>query len=81
MIRYLRSFSVAAETASFSAAGSRLGLTQSAVSTQIRRLEQELGCLLFDRAGKSVTLSDTGRKLLPDAIRILETFEAMKGRG
>ena len=39
MIRYFRTFLVAAETASFSAAAVRLSLTQSAVSTQIRRLE------------------------------------------
>ena len=61
MIRNLRTFVVAAETESFSAAGNRLGLTQSAVSTQIRRLEEELGYTLFDRTGKSVTLSSEGR--------------------
>ena len=44
MIRYFRTFLVAAETSSFSAAGTRLALTQSAVSTQIRRLEEDLGC-------------------------------------
>lgn len=62
MIRYFRTFLVAAETASFSAAAVRLSLTQSAVSTQIRRLEEDLGCALFDRTGKSVTLSEQGRK-------------------
>ncbi|MDB5838641.1 MAG: LysR family transcriptional regulator [Herminiimonas sp.] len=81
MIRYFRTFLIAAETLSFSAAGSRLGLTQSAVSTQIRRLEQELGCLLFERTGKSVTLSVAGSKLLPDATHLLELFETMKEQG
>lgn len=81
MIRYFRTFLVAAETASFSAAGARLGLTQSAVSTQIRRLEEELDCILFERTGKSVALSDEGRRLLPDAARIVELFEGMKGAG
>jgi DNA-binding transcriptional LysR family regulator len=81
MIRNLRTFLVAAETASFSAAGARLGLTQSAVSTQIRRLEEEFDCLLFDRTGKSVSLSDEGRKLLPDARRIVELYQGMKQQG
>ena len=43
MIRYLRTFATAAQTASFSATGDRLGLTQSAVSTQVKRLEDDLG--------------------------------------
>jgi DNA-binding transcriptional LysR family regulator len=78
MIRNLRTFVVAAETESFSAAGNRLGLTQSAVSTQIRRLEDELGYTLFDRTGKSVTLSSEGRDALEQAARILESFEGLK---
>jgi len=79
LIRYFRTFLVAAETASFSAAGARLGLTQSAVSTQIRRLEEDLGCTLFERSGKSVALSEEGRQLLPDATRFVALYESMKG--
>lgn len=79
MIRYFRTFLLAAETGSFSAAGARLGLTQSAVSTQIRRLEEDLGCALFDRSGKSVALSDEGRRMLADATRIVSIYESMKG--
>ncbi|KAB0601394.1 MAG: LysR family transcriptional regulator [Cupriavidus sp.] len=79
MIRYFKTFLIAAETSSFSAAGARLGLTQSAVSTQIRRLEDDLGCTLFERSGKSVTLSEEGRQMLADATRIVSIYEAMKG--
>ena len=79
MLRYFKTFLVAAETGSFSAAGARLGLTQSAVSTQIRRLEEDLGCTLFDRSGKSVSLSDEGRQMLDDAARIVGLYESMKG--
>ncbi|MCA3190777.1 MULTISPECIES: LysR family transcriptional regulator [unclassified Cupriavidus] len=79
MLRYFKTFLVAAETGSFSAAGARLGLTQSAVSTQIRRLEEDLGCTLFDRSGKSVALSDEGRQMLDDATRIVGLYESMKG--
>jgi len=81
MIRNLRTFLAAAELSSFSAAGARLGLTQSAVSTQIRRLEEEFDCLLFERTGKAVKLSDEGRRLLPEALRIVELFQGMKQRG
>lgn len=79
MIRYLRTFVVAVETSSFSATGARLGLTQSAVSTQIRRLEEDLGCQLFERNGKSVTVSEAGQNLLPEAVQLLELFNRMKG--
>jgi DNA-binding transcriptional LysR family regulator len=79
LLRYFKTFLVAAETGSFSAAGARLGLTQSAVSTQIRRLEEDLACTLFDRSGKSVALSDEGRQMLDDAARIVGLYESMKG--
>ncbi len=81
MIRYLRTFVVAAETSSFSATGARLGLTQSAVSTQIRRLEEDLDCQLFERNGKSVTVSEAGQRLLPEAMQLLDLFNRMKGAG
>jgi len=79
LLRYFKTFLVAAETGSFSATGARLGLTQSAVSTQIRRLEEDLGCTLFDRSGKSVSLSEEGRQMLADASRIVSIYESMKG--
>lgn len=78
MIRYLKTFVSAAQTESFSATGARLGLTQSAVSTQVKRLEQDLGCELFERAGKSVKLNPQGKKLLADAERIVDLYQAMK---
>ncbi|AGW93773.1 MULTISPECIES: LysR family transcriptional regulator [Cupriavidus] len=80
MIRYFQTFLVAAETGSFSAAAARLALTQSAVSTQIRRLEEELDCTLFDRTGKSVALSEAGRRLVPEARRFVELYASMKDR-
>jgi DNA-binding transcriptional LysR family regulator len=80
MLRYLRTFLIAAETASFSAAGERLGLTQSAVSLQMRRLEEDLGCQLFERTGKSVTLGPEGRRIMADAARMLALYEGMRGQ-
>lgn len=78
MIRYLKTFLVAAQTASFSAAGAKIGLTQSAVSTQIQRLEDDLGCVLFDRSARSVTLSAAGRAMLPMATRVVAQYQQMQ---
>ncbi len=80
MIRYLKTFIAAAQAASFSIAGARLGLTQSAVSMQIKRLEDELNCELFTRVGKSVTVSDHGKQLLRTSEEIIRLFESMKGQ-
>src|SRR5450830_1379800 len=80
MIRYLKTFIAAAQLGSFSTAGARLGLTQSAVSMQIRRLEDELNCELFTRVGKSVTVSDHGKQLLRTSEEIVRLFESMKGQ-
>ncbi|VVE26961.1 Hydrogen peroxide-inducible genes activator [Pandoraea iniqua] len=79
MIRYLKTFVTAAETASFSAAGARLGLTQSAVSAQIQRLEDDLGVLLFERTGRAVSLSDDGRRLLAQAQGVVSAYQSMRG--
>ncbi|WP_287496388.1 LysR family transcriptional regulator [Pandoraea sp. CB10b_02] len=79
MIRYLKTFVTAAETASFSAAGARLGLTQSAVSAQIQRLEEDLGVQLFERTGRAVSLSDDGRRLLAQAQGVIAGYQAMRG--
>jgi DNA-binding transcriptional LysR family regulator len=78
MIRYLKTFIAAAKASSFSAVGAQIGLTQSAVSSQIRRLEEDFHCELFDRTAKAVTLSPAGRNLLPLAQEIVAMYERMK---
>ncbi|MQR99684.1 LysR family transcriptional regulator [Gluconobacter aidae] len=78
MIPELRTFVVAAEVESFAAAAKAIGLTQSAISAQIRRLEEELGYELFDRAGRSVTLTAAGRSILCRVEDILSSFEALR---
>ncbi|NVP57658.1 LysR substrate-binding domain-containing protein [Mycoplana rhizolycopersici] len=57
----LRTFEAAARHQSFTRAAAELALTDSAVSHQIRRLEEALGCSLFEKSGRSVVLSDAGR--------------------
>ena len=65
-LRGLRTFCVAAGLQSFRDAAEKLYITASAVSHQIRNLEQELGQRLFDRDGGSLTLTDAGRSLYSD---------------
>lgn len=60
-----------AQTGSFSQAASQLFLTQSAVSKRISLLEAQLATRLFDRIGRHISLTETGRALLPRANRVL----------
>lgn len=67
----LRSFVAIAETGSFTAAAARVHRTQSAVSMQIKRLEDQLGRALFARDGRAVGLTRDGETLLVHARQIL----------
>ena len=60
------------ETKNFTAAAGMLGYAQSTVTTQIRQLEEELGCLLFDRLGKTVSLTPEGERLSARAEKMLQ---------
>ena len=59
----LRAFHAVAGEGGFTAAARRLGLTQPAVTLQVRALEQAQGISLFHRRGRRVALTDTGRQL------------------
>lgn len=61
----VRAFEAAARLQNFSRAADELGLTQAAVSYQIRQLERRLGRALFVREKGRVRLSETGQRLLP----------------
>lgn len=71
-IRQLQYFIGIAETGRFSEASRRFFVTQSAVSQQIKLLEEELDTQLFVRQSHSVTLTESGEALLPVARRVLE---------
>ncbi len=70
-LHQLRYFVAVAETGSFSRGAERCGITQPSLSQQILKLEQELDQRLFDRLGRRVQLTPSGRVLLPRAQRIL----------
>jgi DNA-binding transcriptional LysR family regulator len=71
----LATFVAVAESGSFSVAAEGLHLTQSAVSRRIANLEQRLEARLFDRVGRTVALTESGRTLLPRARRLLADLE------
>ncbi len=73
----LRTFREIAETLNFTKASEKLNLTQSAVSHQIKALEDELGVPLFIRAKRGVILTDAGKIALGYAKRILNESEEM----
>lgn len=74
-IATLQAFECAARHGSFTQAAHELNLTQSAVSRQIKDLENQLGVLLFERIRQRILLSDAGRKFLPEVRRLLNQTE------
>ena len=70
-LRQLQTFTQIAQMQSFSRTAEMLGYSQSAVTVQIRQLENELGKRLFDRTGKKVVLTPQGEEFLEHANRIL----------
>jgi DNA-binding transcriptional LysR family regulator len=74
-LRQLLAFKIVAEQGSFTAAASHLHLTQSAVSQQIKALEDECGVLLFERSSRLVRLTTAGQVLLAHTERILAQVE------
>jgi DNA-binding transcriptional LysR family regulator len=77
MLRELKTFITVARLGTFAAAGQRVGLTQSAVSAQMRALEQHLGVRLFDRSGRAAVLNAAGRYALPLAEQMLALYAQM----
>ena len=63
-LRNLITFIHVAELGSFTKAADQLGYTQSTVSFQIKQLEEELDCLLFERINHTITLTERGQELV-----------------
>jgi LysR family transcriptional regulator, low CO2-responsive transcriptional regulator len=75
-LRQLKVFEAVARLLSFSRAALELHLTQPAVSTQVRKLEEHAGNVLFEQFGKKIYLTPAGTELLQIARAIIEQFEA-----
>jgi len=86
-LKFLRTFQVAANRLSFKAAAEELFVTPSAVSHQIKALEEQLGVPLFERGPRSLTLTEAGRNYLQhvDSLfarleRVTEQLQIRHGR-
>lgn len=78
-LRQLKYFAKTAQVMHFSRAAGELGIAQSALSQQIKLLETEIGCRLFDRSNKwKITLTEAGESLYGDAVKILSDVSAAK---
>jgi DNA-binding transcriptional LysR family regulator len=76
----LRSFTAVADAGGVTRAAAQLNLTQSAVSMQLKRLEEGLGLPLLDRSGRSIALTPQGEQLLGYARRMLDLNDEAWGR-
>ena len=77
-LRNLITFMNVAELGSFTKAAEQLGYSQSTISFQIKQLEEELSCLLFERINHTVTLTQRGHELVSYAHRVRELTEEFK---
>ena len=68
----VRVFEAAARLENFTAAAQELGMSQAAVSYQVKLLEERLGLSLFQRAGRKVALTDKGREIAPILTRAFD---------
>ena len=75
-LNWFRAFEAAARHLSFTEAADEIGMTQSAVSQQIKALETKLGVPLFERKARGLALTDDGRRLLPQVDAALDTLTA-----
>ena len=77
-LRNLTTFIHVAELGSFTKAAEQLGYSQSTISFQIKQLEDELGCLLFERINHTITLTERGHELVSYAHKICALTEDFK---
>ncbi len=61
-------------------ASTRLFISQPALSSSIRELEEELGIIIFDRSNKGITLTDEGREFVTYAQRVVGQYEILENR-
>lgn len=77
-LRNLITFIHVAELGSFTKAAEHLGYSQSTISFQIKQLEDELGCLLFERINHTITLTEHGHELVSYAHKVRALTEDFK---
>ncbi|MEI9850863.1 MAG: LysR family transcriptional regulator [Sphingomonas sp.] len=70
----VRVFEAAARLGNFTRAAEELGMTQAAVSYQVKLLEERLGAPLFARSGRGIVLTEAGRRIAPQVTAALDTL-------
>lgn len=80
-IRHFKTFKCIVEEGSFSNAASKIGYTQSTVTSQIQQLEQELSVKLFEKIGRNMILTPVGKELISYTDELLETVTKIKNIG
>lgn len=81
MLREIKTFLAIHRYGTFAAAAEQLGCTQSAVSAQIKALEQNIGVALFDRSKRGGVLSEAGLRAIPLCEQIIHLFEKIMNQG
>ena len=76
----LRSFAAVAELGHLTRAAEKLHISQPAVSAQIKALEDELGVALFERVSSGMVLTSAGRRLLPEAQKVVAAAQSLRSR-
>ena len=77
-LRNLITFIHVAELGSFTKAAEQLGYSQSTISFQIKQIEDELGCLLFERINHTITLTEKGHELVSYAHKVRSLTDEFK---
>ena len=77
-LHQLRYVCAVAETGSFSRAAERCQIAQPSLSQQVLKLEEELGAKLFDRLGRGIRVTESGRAFLPRARAILDQVDVAR---
>lgn len=77
-LRNLITFTHVAELGSFTKAAEQLGYSQSTISFQIKQLEEELGCILFERINHTITLTKRGHELVMYAHQVRALTDEFK---
>jgi DNA-binding transcriptional LysR family regulator len=79
-LKVLYYFTVLAEEKHFGMAAKRIGIEQPPLSLQIKKLERQVGGLLFERTSRQIKLTPAGQALLPEAYQLLEHTKAVMNK-
>ena len=77
-LKQLRYFVTVVQEGSISQAARKLYMSQPPLSNQMRELEEELGCVLFERGARNIVLSDEGKLLYEKALGLLEMSDSIE---